>query len=105
MQGKGSSYYFYGINFSRSFLKEKRLNISVNATNIFNKYQKFSNETVTETFRSWSENKSPKSSFGISISWRFGELKAQVKKANRGILNDDVKSGGEGSQGGEAVGK
>ncbi len=103
LQGKGSSYYYYGFNFSRSFLKEKRLNVSINASNIFNKYQKYDNETVTDTFRSWSESKSPQSSFGFSVSWRFGELKAQVKKANRGIHNDDMKSGGDGSSGGGAA--
>ena len=30
--------------------------------------------------------------FGISISYRIGELKASVKKAARSISNDDVKS-------------
>lgn len=33
LQGKGSSFYYYGINLSRSFLKEKRLNISLFASN------------------------------------------------------------------------
>lgn len=32
--------------------------------------------------------------YGLNISWRFGELKAQVKKAARSINNDDLKSGG-----------
>ena len=38
--------------------------------------------------------------FGISVSYRIGELKASVKKAARTISNDDVKSGGSGSGGG-----
>ena len=97
LQGKGSSYYFYGMNLSRSFLKDKRLNVSVYVSNIFNYYQKYSNETVTDTFRSWSESKMPRSSYGLSISWRFGELKAQVKRTARSINNDDVKSGGNSS--------
>ena len=94
LQGKGSSYHYYGINLSRSFLKDKRLNISLFASSLFNKYISFKKETVTETFRSWSENQSPSRRYGISISWRFGELKAQVKKASRSIMNDDVKGGG-----------
>ena len=97
LQGKASSYYFYGMNLSRSFLKDKRLNVSVYVSNIFNYYQKYSNETVTDTFRSWSESKMPRSSYGLSISWRFGELKAQVKRTARSINNDDVKSGGNSS--------
>ena len=101
LQGEGSSYYFYGIGLSRSFLKEDRLNISISTSNIFQKYQTYNNETLTDTFRSWSESKSPNRYVNLSISWRFGELKTQVKKTARSIQNDDVKSGGNsGSQGG-----
>lgn len=104
LQGKGSSYYFYGLNLSRSFLKEKRLNISIFASNFFNKYQTYGSETLTDTFRSWSNNKNYSLSYGMSISWRFGELKAQVKKTTRSINNDDVKSGGGNSSSGSAGG-
>ena len=78
-------------------MEDKRLNVSVYVSNIFNYYQKYSNETVTDTFCSWSESKMPRSSYGLSISWRFGELKAQVKRTARSINNDDVKSGGNSS--------
>ena len=94
LQGKGSSYAYYGFSLSRSFLKEKRLSVSINTSNLFHKYLTFKNETVTDTFRSWSESKQQQRSFGLNISWRFGELKAQVKKAARSITNDDVLSGG-----------
>lgn len=100
LQGKGSSYSYYGFSLSRSFLKEKRLTVSVNTSNLFHKYMKFKNETVTDTFRSWNEIKNQQRSFGLNISWRFGELKAQVKKTARSITNDDVKSGGNASSGG-----
>ena len=100
LQGKGSSISYYGFSLSRSFLKEKRLTVSVNTSNLFHKYMTFKNETVTETFRSWSESKNQQRSFGLNISWRFGELKAQVKKTARSINNDDVKSGGNSSSGG-----
>lgn len=94
LQGTGASYYFYGLNLSRSFLKEKRLNISLYANNFFKKYQTTTSETVTETFRTLSRNKYSAMNFGCSVSWRFGDLKAQVKKTERSIQNDDVKSGG-----------
>ena len=49
---------------------------------------------------SW--NKYTRQRFGVSVSYRIGELKASVKKAARTISNDDVKSsGGEGGGGGE----
>lgn len=100
LQGKGSSYYYYGINLSRSFLKEKRLNISLFASSIFQKYNSYRDETVTDTFRSWSNSSYPSRRYGISISWRFGELKTQVKKTQRSITNDDLKAGGDNKTGG-----
>jgi len=38
----------------------------------------------------------------ISISYRFGSMKEAIKKVQRSITNDDVKSGGD--SGGGAVG-
>jgi outer membrane receptor protein involved in Fe transport len=100
LQGEGSSYFYYGFSLNRSFLKEKRLTISLNTSNLFNKYLTFKNETITDTFRSFSESKNQQRSFGLNISWRFGELKAQVKKTARSINNDDVKSGGNSNSSG-----
>lgn len=101
LQGKGSSFYYYGINLSRSFLKEKRLNISLYASSFLQKYTSYNNETITDTFRFWSESRYPSRRYGISISWRFGELKTQVKKTQRSITNDDIKAGGENKTGGQ----
>ena len=33
-------------------------------------------------------------SFGISVSYRFGEMKDQIKKVQKTIQNDDVIGGG-----------
>lgn len=103
LQGKGSSYYYYGLGLTRSFLKDKRLSISLSANNFFNKYNTYENNTVTDTFRSWNKNKYYNLGYAIGISWRFGELKTQVKKTSRSINNDDVKSGG-GSGSGSSTG-
>ena len=96
LQGKGSTYNYYGFGLSRSFLKEDRLNVSINTSNLFHKYAIYKNETVTDTFRSWNENRKQHQSYGLNVSWRFGKLNAQVKKANRTINNDDLMSGGNG---------
>ena len=96
LQAKGSSFSYYGFSLSRSFLKEKRLTVSLNSSNLFHKYLTFKNETVSDTFRSWTKIRQVQQSYGLNISWRFGELKAQVKKANRTINNDDLLSGGNG---------
>jgi len=94
LQGKSSSFYYYAIGLSRSFLKEKRLTISLNSSNLFNKYITFKNNINTPTFCSSTATRIPMRYYGFNISWRFGELKAQVKKAARSINNDDLKSGG-----------
>lgn len=35
----------------------------------------------------------------FNISYRFGQMKGEIKKAKRGIKNEDVKSGGDSSTG------
>lgn len=90
LQGKGSSYSYYGFSLSRSFLKEKRLTVSLRTNNIFNKYRTSESETLTSTFRTLSKSKYQQAYYGASISWRFGELKASVKKTAKTISGDDI---------------
>ncbi len=101
LQGKGSSFFDYGLSVNKSFLN-KRLTLSAFASNFFKKYTSptSSIEGVGFTQDSW--NRYTRQRFGVSVSYRIGELKAGVKKAARTISNDDVKGGGgEGGGGGE----
>jgi hypothetical protein len=75
---------------SRAFLKNKRLHVSISTSNIFHKYQTIERETVTSTFRNLSRSKVQQSSYSISVSWSFGELKARVKKTARSIDGEDI---------------
>lgn len=101
LQGKGSSFFDYGLSVNKSFLK-KRLTLSAFASNFFKKYQHPTSSIEGVGFIQDSWNKYTRQRFGVSISYRIGELKASVKKAARTISNDDVKSsGGEGGGGGE----
>lgn len=101
LQGKGSSFYDYNISVNRSFLKEKRLTLTAFAGNFFKKYMDNKNTLEGVGFRQESNYKYSRMRYGVSVSYRIGELKASVKKAARTISNDDVKSGGEGGGGGE----
>lgn len=94
LQGKGSGYFGYGLNVTKQFLK-KRLTLSVYASNFLKKYMDYDNTTSSTGFtqRSWSRY--VQQQFGLSVSFRIGELKASVKKAERTISNDDVKEGGQ----------
>ena len=100
LQGKGSSYYDYSISVNRSFLKEKRLTVSAFAGNFFKKYMTNKNMVNGDNFWQESSYRYSRQRFGMSISYRIGELKASVKKAARTIENEDVK-GGDGGGGGQ----
>jgi len=93
LQGRGSSFFDYGLSVNKSFLK-KRLSLSAFASNFLKKYMNESSSISGDGFTQKSWNKYTRQRFGVSISYRIGELKAQVKKVARSINNDDVKSGG-----------
>lgn len=99
LQGKGSSFFDYGLSVNKSFL-DKRLTLSAFASNFFKKYMDQSSTTEGSGFVRESNYKYSRQRFGVSVSYRIGELKASVKKAARTISNDDVKSGGGDSVGG-----
>ena len=95
LQGRGSSYSSYGLSVQKSWLKN-RLNITISATNFLKKYMRYNSTTEDTFFHADSWSKSVQQRFTLSISYRIGELKASVKKAERSISNDDVKGGGSG---------
>ena len=99
LQGKGSSFLDYGLSVNKSFL-DKRLTLSAFASNFFKKYMDQNSTTEGSGFIHESTYKYSRQRFGVSVSYRIGELKASVKKAARTISNDDVKSGGGDSVGG-----
>ncbi len=93
LQGRSSSFFDYGLSVNKSFLK-KRLSLSAFANNFLKKYMNDNSSISGGGFTQKSWNKYTRQRFGVSISYRIGELKAQVKKVARSINNDDVKSGG-----------
>ena len=97
---KGSPWYYYYFSLSRSFLKGDKLTVSISTNNPFEKYRTYtSKHWENNIFEYNNSSKQISRDFGISVSWRFGEMKAQIKKAERGISNDDVKSSGGNSGG------
>ena len=98
LQGRGSSYSNYTISIQKSWMK-KRLNLTLSASNFLKKYKMFDYRTTDTYFEAanWSRNVSQR--FTLTVSYRIGELKASVRKAERSISNDDVKSGGGNSGG------
>ena len=98
---RGTSWYYYYGSLMRSFLKGDKLTVSLDARDLFEKYRSYTSKSWEENiFSRESISKQPSRTFGISVSWRFGEMEAEIKKAERGISNSDVKSGGGSSGGG-----
>ncbi len=87
------SYYGYYASLQRSFLKGDRLTVRLGANNPFNKHITSSAETVNGDYRDFQTSWNRGRSFSISLTWRFGSLKASVKKTEHSIENDDVVGG------------
>jgi len=93
LMGRQSDFHFYFGSLSRSFLKDDRLTVSLSAFNLFSPDMSFDTKQATPDYRQLSTFRIHGfNSVQVGISWRFGELKASVKKATRSIENDDVKS-------------
>ena len=98
LQGKGGSYSSYGISIQKSWLK-KRLNVTLSASDFLKKYMRYNSSMEDAYFKQDSWSKYVDQSFSLNISYRIGELKASVRKAERSISNDDVKGGNSGNSG------
>jgi len=93
LQGLNNIYYYYGLSLSRYFLK-KKLNVSLSARDLFPVRKYYSGYTRTSDYLSNYNQSMKAQSFRLSISYRFGELKDQIKKVEKTIQNDDVIGGG-----------
>ena len=93
LQGGGGLYYFYGFNVNKSFFK-KKLNISMRPGMFLQKYMKYTSYTETEDYRIDNTYRRLAPNIRFNISYRFGQMKEQIKTVKNTIKNDDVKSGG-----------
>lgn len=95
------SWYYYVFSLSRSFLKNDQLSVQLSAINPFQTYQHYTMSFEEENvYTQKTVYRRQAREFRLTVSWRFGELKSEIKKAERGISNDDLKKGKSGSSGG-----
>ena len=99
LQGTNPSFHYSGVSIGRDFL-DKKLNVSVRIQEPFETTKKMKFTTRTDMFFQQTDMTLKGRFIGLNASYRFGEMKAQIKKAQRGISNDDVKSGDAQSGGG-----
>ena len=90
MQHSWFGYYF---SLQRSFLKDDRLTVRLSANAPFNKHWSMEAEVVNGDFYDHQTSWNRARSFSLSLTWRFGSLKASVKKTEHSIENDDVLGG------------
>ena len=85
------SWHRYSFSLQRSFLKENRLTVRLTANSPFNKHQHYKTRTTQGDFLGWGDNVYAGNGryFRLSITYRFGSLKAKVKKTDTTIVNDD----------------
>lgn len=89
---KGSG--FYNLSLQRSFLKEGRLTVQLQASNFLSgKFTTMKSFITQGDYTGHNVDSWPTRSFGIRVSYRFGSLKATVKKTNTTITNNDIVGG------------
>ena len=103
LYGHMGTVFFHGFSLQRSFLKEDRLTVQLQAVVPFSgKYMSMKNYVTQGDVTGWTRYEQQVRRFGINISYRFGSLTTRVKKADKSIENDDLI--GSGKQSGNAGG-
>ena len=104
LQGESSLFYYNNFNISHEFFN-KKLTASAYISDPFREKAKYKSTYKDTTFKQVSTNYNYNRQVGINISYRFGQMSSEIKKARRGINNEDVKSGGgQGAAGGGSGG-
>lgn len=94
LQGSSNSFWSHSFSLSRGFLKEKRLTISVSTSDPFRKWVRRDIVTEGTNFRNVNHQRYSRQLFGISVSYRLGNLgQSKMHRVTRGINNDDLKRG------------
>ena len=93
LQSNSQGNNYYSLALRKSMLK-KKLTLSVFANNFLQKDRHYKNTITASNFIYNSDYYQSAPNFGINLSLRLGELTSGVKKAQKTIENDDVKSGG-----------
>lgn len=101
LQGRSGTQYYNSVSYMQEFF-DKKLSASLSVSDPFRKKMKYESTFDDPTFTQQSVNYIYNRMLRVNISYRFGQMKGEIKKARRGIKNDDLKSGGDSSGGGAA---
>ncbi len=86
---------YYNFSLQRSFLKEDRLTVSLSTANLFNasKFNKITMYTTQGDYTGFDRYWQFMREFRLTVTFRFGSLKASVKQTNKTIENNDLEGG------------
>jgi hypothetical protein len=93
LEGIGGRWSWSNIAYQHDFLN-KKLKIEARVNGPFTKYRHYKSEQFNPDFYSWNSYRNPSRSLNFKLTYNFGQMKDQVKKARRSIQNDDLKQGG-----------
>ena len=91
LQGQTGSYNFSSFSGSKEIIKDK-LTLSAGVNNPFSKFRNYTNFIQGANFAERFISQNLNRSYSVSLNWRFGKLKDSIRKNQRSINNDDVKS-------------
>ncbi len=97
LQGKSGGYTYSGIGLSQNLLK-KKMSLNLYLSDPFCKYRSYKWNTVDKYYINRGDYTYMARQLRFTVSYNFGKSNTEVKKAKRGISNDDVKSGGGGNE-------
>ena len=91
LQRTSTPFFYYALSVAKNLLNDK-LNLRMFIVNAFHDKMTFTNNQFTPEYSYNSWNTQYRRNIGFSISYRFGEMKQQIKKTQRKIENTDKMS-------------
>ncbi|RZK46421.1 MAG: TonB-dependent receptor, partial [Pedobacter sp.] len=92
LQRTTNSFFTSSFSVNKEFMDNK-FTVSLAANNVFSKYRNAINYSDGPNFIQESYNQTYMRNFTMSVNYRFGRLKNEIKKNKRGISNNDVSEG------------
>lgn len=96
LQGNYGKYSYSTLSLSQELLK-KKLTVTISVLDPFVKSKKWESTINDPTFYQYSVYYNYNRYVRLNLVYRFGQMKGEIKKAKRGIKNEDIKSGGDSS--------
>lgn len=90
LQGNGGENYYYSLRIDKSFPRQ-RITIGAEARSFIPIHYTDINERRSDGYYSITRDRSYHANFSLSFRWRFGKLKADIRKVEEKIGHDDIK--------------